>query len=189
MKAPTKPTPRTPAEIAKPLNLSEAAQQLLTPGIAVRAYFEALAAKPDLAEDAIKLLAGALPKREGVWWGFVCLKESLKEPLSEKAVKALADVEKWIRNPTEPNRKAVAASAEAAGRDNGPGCLASAAAFSGGSLSPPRQPVVKPPEHLPAIFLATAMIIVAKSDSKNTAAHLAKFLGLGQQVTAGQLKW
>lgn len=183
------PPPRTAAEIAKPLELSEAAMKLIAPGLPVRAFFEALAAKPELVEDALKFLAAALPKREAVWWGFCCLKDSLKPPLPEAGVKAMADVEKWVRNPTEPNRRAALAASDAAGRNTGPGCLAAAAAYSGGSLTPPRQAVVKPPEHLSAIFLNAALTVAAVTDAPNTAAHRVKFLALGQQVAAGQLKW
>ena len=183
------PVPKTAAEIAKPLSLSPAALALLTPASMVRTYFEALATNPELAEDAAKFLAGALPKREAVWWGLCGLKETLKAPLPEPQAKALAEVEKWVRSPTETQRKAVAQVAEVAGRDNPAGCLASAAAFSGGSLAPPRQAVVKPPEHLTAIFLAVALNVAAVLDPAKTAAHRARFLELGKLVAAGQLKW
>jgi hypothetical protein len=181
--------PRTAADIAKPLSLSPPALALLTPGIAVRAFFEALAAKPELAEDAIKFLAGALPKRESVWWGYVSVKGALKEPLPEPVAKALVAVEKWVKTPNEPNRRATGIAADAVGRDTAAGCLASGAHWSGGSMAPPKQPAVAPPDHLTAVMVAVSMTLAAAAEPLKMAESRARFLALGQQVAAGQLKW
>lgn len=181
--------PRLAADIAKPLQLSEPAKLLLAPGLQVRQYFEALLAKKELIEDAIRFLAAALPKRESVWWGLCCVKESFKPPLPEPSVKALVAVEAWVRAPNETNRRAASAAAEPIGCGTAPGCLASAAAWSSGSMAPPRQPVVPPPEHLTAITVAAALAMAAVVDPLKAEAARARFLLLGQQVAAGQLKW
>src|SRR5579871_5960995 len=123
--APTRPPARLAAEVAKSLPLSDAAKALLTPALSVRQFFEALVAAP-LPEDAIRLLAVSLPKREAVWWGCLCVRPALPTPTPEPAAKALAAAERWVKDPSEANRRLAEAAAEAAGYGTAAGCLAAA---------------------------------------------------------------
>src|SRR5689334_7381268 len=133
----TPPAPtRLAADLAKPLPLSDAARALLTPAQTPRQFFAVLASQPMLAEDAIRFLAAALPKREAVLWGLACVRHALPKP-SPEATKALALAERWAKEPSEANRRACEPAAAAAGHGTAPGCLADAAFWSGGSLSAP----------------------------------------------------
>ncbi|HSQ57401.1 MAG TPA: hypothetical protein VLM40_16890, partial [Gemmata sp.] len=94
------PAPRTTrlaADVAKTVKLSDAAQKLLTPALTPRQFFDVLAAAPDLADDAIRFLAAALPKREAVWWGILCVREALGKSTDPAAVKAVASAESWVK--------------------------------------------------------------------------------------------
>ena len=54
--------------------------------------------------DAVRFIAHALPKREAVWWGWVCARRSAGEKPPPKIKAALDATEKWIAQPTEDNR-------------------------------------------------------------------------------------
>src|SRR5687767_5465508 len=130
---PGAPRARLAADLAHALPLSDAAKALLRPDFTVRQFFDALAAQPALAEDAIRFLAAALPKREAVAWALACLRGAIPKPTPE-AASALSQVEAWARDPSDANRRACGAAAEVVGHGTAPGCLADAAFWSGGSL-------------------------------------------------------
>lgn len=95
---------RFAADVAKSLALSGAAKSLLTPTHTPREFFDALKAHPAMAEDAIRFLAAALPKREAVWWALACVRSAFPKPLPE-AAKAIATADAWVKEPTEMNRR------------------------------------------------------------------------------------
>jgi len=188
-------TPATPgrparlaAELARPLPLSEAAKALLTPTYTVRQFFDILASHPPLAEDAIRFLAAALPKREAVWWALVCVRSAVPKPTPE-AAKAMTSAEGWVKDPSEANRRACEAPAEAVGHDTAPGCLADAAFWSGGSLSPPHLPAAPPRDDLTAIAVANAILLAAVIDPPRAAEMRSRFVALGVDVVQQKLKW
>ncbi len=182
------PPVRLAADLAKPLPLSDAAKAVLAPAHTPRQFFGALAAHPPLAEDAIRFLAVALPKREAVGWALACVRAATPKP-SPEAARALAKVEGWVKEPSEANRRACEAAAEAAGFGTAPGCLAGAAFWSGGSLSAPHLPPVPPRDDLTATAVTAAILLAAVGDPDRAPAHRAKFVALGGDVAGGKLKW
>jgi hypothetical protein len=104
------PAPKLAADIAKPLNLSDAGRAVLAPAHTARQYLDALVAA-NHHEDALRFLAAALPKRESVWWGVLCVKDVMKA-MPEPQAKALAAAERWVKDPSEGNRRAAAAAAD-----------------------------------------------------------------------------
>ena len=82
MNPPGKPS-RLAVDVAKTVPLSEPAAKLLTPQLTPRQFFDIIAANPALADDAIRFLAAALPKREAVWWGVLCVKDATPKPNPE----------------------------------------------------------------------------------------------------------
>lgn len=204
---PAKPA-RLAADVAKPVSLSAKAKALLTPALTPRQYFDALAAAA-LQEDAIRFLALALPKREAVWWGCVCLKDAVPPPPvaaqspargraapapppptppADPAARAAAAAELWTKDPSEPNRRAAGAAADAAGYDTPPGLLAAAAFWSGGSLAPPDLPVVPPREELTGIAVGGALVLAAIDEPEKAAATRARFLAAGTEIASGKGK-
>jgi hypothetical protein len=185
--APRPPAPRLAAEIAKSVTLSDDGKAVLTPTQTARQFFDALHAAGH-HEDAIRFLAVALPKREAVWWGLVCVREVLKAP-PEPQAKALAAAERWVRDPSEPNRRAAGTAAEAADYGNPPGSLAAGAFWSGGSIAPPNVPPVPPRDDLTGLAVGGALLLAAVTDPENCDAARGRFLAIGADVTAGKNKW
>ena len=180
---------KTAAEAAKRAELGEPAKALLTPELAPRQYFDLLAAKPDLVPDALAFLASALPKREAVWWACQCVRAVLpKPPPKEEA--ALAAAEKWCGQSSDAHRRAAHVASEEATLTT-PAALAAVAAFlSEGSLAPPQNQAVPPPDHLTARMVAVAMTLAAvKTQPEKAAEKRKKFLDLGLAVAAGTNRW
>ena len=179
--------PRLASEVAKPLSLSDKAVQLLTPSITPRQFFDVLLNAP-LPDDAIRFLAAALPKREAVGWGVLCIKSVLPKPSEPAAAKALALAEIWVKDPSEANRQAAGAAAEAAGYGTAMGCLAAGAFWSGGSLTPPDLPPVPPRDDLTGTAITGALFLAAVATPDGPEPTKAKFLALGAEIAAGRTK-
>lgn len=171
---------RLAAELAAPLPLSEAALALLAPAQTPRQFFDALAARPALAEDALRFLAAALPKREAVMWAVACVRSVLPKPAPD-AAKALLAADAWVKDPSEANRRACEAAAQAVGHGTAPGCAACAAFWSGGSLSAPHLPPVPPADNLTAIAVTGAVLLAGPAPDAR-----AKFLALGSEIASGK---
>ncbi|MCI0703528.1 MAG: hypothetical protein L0241_20805 [Planctomycetia bacterium] len=191
MTAPTtqsRSSTRLAVDLAKTLPLTDAAKSLITPTLSARQFFDMLAAQPQLAEDAIRFLAVALPKREAVWWALLCVRSALLKPPPE-ALKAISAAEGWVKQQTEASRRACGEAAELAGHGTAGGCLADAAFWSGGSLTPAHLAVIAPREDLTSIAVAAAILLAAVIDPENAVANRAKFVALGLDVANGKLKW
>ncbi|MBP3960161.1 hypothetical protein J8F10_33460 [Gemmata sp. G18] len=188
MTTPAQPRPaRLAADVAKSLVLSEPAKALLSPAHTPRQFFDALAAHSDLAEDAIRFLAAALPKREGVWWALGCVRSAFPKPAPE-AARAITAADAWVKEPTEVNRRACGDAASAADHGTAAGCLAAAAFWSGGSLAPPHLAAVPPRDDLTATAISAAVLLSAVVDVNHIAASYAKFLALGADIASGKAR-
>src|SRR5262249_33658123 len=88
--------------------------------------------------DAIDFLAYALPAREGIWWGGLCLQHACGQSLTPAERAAGIAAVRWVIQPTEENRVAARGAAEAAGVGTPPGALALAA--NGGMVPGPYGP-------------------------------------------------
>lgn len=132
-----------------------------------------------LFPDAVRFLAHALPKREAVWWAWVCAKRSAGSNPPPLVQAALAATEKWIAQPTEDNRRAAMAAAKEAGFGVAAGCAGLAAFFSGPSLAPPDAHPVPPGEYLTAKAVAGAVIFAAVATEPEKAPE--KFRGFISQ--------
>ena len=68
--------------------------------------FVALLMEKALYPDAVRFIAHALPKREAVWWGWVCARRAAGESPPPKIKASLDATERWIAQPAEENRRA-----------------------------------------------------------------------------------
>jgi hypothetical protein len=146
--------------IAELSELGEEAMALLDPAQHPLDYLGVLGDKR-LYPDAVKFLAHALPRREAVWWAWMCARKAAGEGPKPKIQAALTASEKWIADPSEENRWAAKLAAEQATYSSAAGCAALAAGYSGESLTPPGEPVVPPGPYLAAKMVATAVICAA----------------------------
>ncbi|HVS36023.1 MAG TPA: hypothetical protein VMS17_10625 [Gemmataceae bacterium] len=169
--------------------LGDEAKKLLRDGMAPRAFLDVLIEKQQFP-DAVRFLAHALPKREAVWWACLCARQAYGASPPAPMGPALTAAEKWVSDPSEPNRRAAHTAAEAAGMGAPAGCAAMAAFFSGGSLAPPNAPAVPPGEHLTAHAAAGAVMLAAvMTEPQKAPEKYRKFFALGIDVGNGVNKW
>jgi hypothetical protein len=182
----TKPT-RLATDLARPLSLTEKAVQLLSPTQTPRQFLDALVSA-QMLDDAIRFLAAALPKREAVGWGILCLKDVVNKPLEPAATKALAAAEAWVKDPSEPNRRAAETAAEAAGYGTVTGLIAAAVFWSGGSLTPPNMAPVSPRDDLTGTAVTGAILLASTHSATGPEPAKFKFLELGSDIASGRVK-
>lgn len=174
------------AEVIKAGVLSDQAHALLKPDHTPRDFFNVLQTEPELAEDAIRFLAAALPKREAVWWAIRCVRSAHVPagPVAPEAVKAIAASDAWVKEPTEARRRACGEAASTADYGTTAGCLAAAAYWSGGTFAPPC-PIAGPScDDFTATATSAAVLLAAAAQPDPTAAH-SKFVALGADILSG----
>lgn len=183
-------TGRRPADVGPHCELSAAARALLDQHATPESYLQALRESGSQV-DALSFLAHWLPKREAVWWGCLCVWHMSRPELAEASRAALAAVVRWVQEPIEPRRRAIERLTETAGGTHSVcGCLAYAAMFSGGSLTPEGLPVVPPAPYLTAYTLANMFVLAAAQvDPLRPTWLYAQFLDLGLEVLHGKHHW
>ena len=129
--------------------------------------------------DALRLRAYLLPKRDAVWWGCLCIRDELDDPLPGSQLAAWESATAWVVEPSEDHRRDCEQAADAAKSQGAGGMLALAAFWSEGSITSPSTPPVEADERLsaPASALATmpgissggcvwsASIVISRSSS------------------------
>jgi hypothetical protein len=135
----------------------------LVPSARGLAEFVRTLVERELFADAVRFLAYALPKREGIWWAWVCARHAAGAEPPPVIKAALDATERWITQPTEENRRLAMRAAEAAEFGTPAGCAALAVFLSGGSIAPPDAPPVAPGELMTAKTIAGSIILSAVS--------------------------
>lgn len=143
-----------------------------------------------LYPDAVRFIAHALPRREAVWWAWVCARRAAGENPRPKIKAALDATERWIAQPTDDNRRSAMGAAEKAELGTAAGCAGLAAFFSGGSLAPPDAPAVPPGEFLAAKAVSGAVIFAAVAKEPERAPEqFRSFVAQGVEVTNRVKLW
>ncbi|HLM98321.1 MAG TPA: hypothetical protein VK335_03510 [Bryobacteraceae bacterium] len=176
----------TAAEICARFELEQKALPLLRGGIGPREFVEALLADKQYA-TGIDFMAHALPAREAVWWGCLCLQHACGNNLSAADRVACTAAVQWVMRPTEQNRAAAKGPAEAAKAPSPAGALARATSLTGGSLGPSNLPPVAPPPFAWAAYVATAVKFAAiKAEPARIAETRRLFVELGIGLAEGR---
>ena len=126
-------------EICEHYDLDKKARPLLRPDATPREFLEALRADGQ-HQAAVSFLAHALPPREAIWWGCLCLQKAAGAGLPEGEAAAFRASAAWVLDPTEENRHAAEQAAAAAGKGTAAELLAVGVGWTGGSLAPPLPP-------------------------------------------------
>jgi hypothetical protein len=177
--------PALARDVAARFELSNDARALLLADHKPAEFF-ALLGRRELYRDAFRFAAHYLPKRRAIWWGCLCAWELYRDappPAEEAPLRAVVD---WIREPSEPHRRA----AFAAGRQRKAGKIGSAlamAVFSAeGSLAPDDAPQVEPPDAQAAGFVAAAVILAGQMvPRKQRGKYQHHFLELAVDLSRG----
>ena len=185
-------------DVCKNFDLKEEARPFLRDGQSPREFLETLVANKRYA-PAIDFLAHALPPREAVWWGCLCVQQAGGTELSPLETAACKAAVAWVLDPTEENRQAAKTPAEAAKLSTAAGGLAMAATWTGGSLAPPMDssnpkvpppPPVPPGPYVPAKVAAGAILLASvKGDPTRIADTQRSFVELGIGVAEGRFVW
>lgn len=150
------------AAIAAQAGLEQEALGLARPDLHPKEYV-ALLLERKLHPDAVRFMAHSLPKREAVWWAWMCARRAAGDKAAPAIRASLEATEKWIAHPTDENRRAAMAAAEKADFGTAAGCAGLAAFFSGGSMAPPEAHPVPPGERLTGRMVAVAIMCSAVS--------------------------
>jgi hypothetical protein len=175
-----KRTIKTLADLADVAGVGDEGKKLLQSQHKPHEYLSALTGAGQ-HPDAVRVLAHALPRREGVWWAWATAKRASGAEPAAPIKAALDATERWIAQPTEDNRRNAMARAEAIGFDTPAGCAALAAFLSGPTLAPPHiEQAVPPPEYGAAKAIAGAVLIsaVIEPDKAVEKMHAALLQGL-----------
>jgi hypothetical protein len=146
--------------VASVAELADNAMALIKPNMHP-ADFVGKLMEQQLYPDAVRFLAHALPKREAVWWAWMSARRSAGENPKSPIKASLEATERWIAQPSDENRRAAKAAAEAAQLSTAAGCAGLAAFFSGDTLGPADLPAVPPGPYLTAKAVAGAVNMAA----------------------------
>ena len=139
-----------------------------------------------LDADAVRLVAFALPPREGVWWAWTAATHASRlptvKPATPKALGALSATEQWIANPDDEHRRAAWVAAQAAGIETAAGSAAGAAYFTGGSVAPAEIIPIPPPPGIHAALTFCAVVAASATDPDQFARLVRVFVTQGLEL-------
>ena len=177
----------TAAEVCAHFPIQKPAKALLKDGMTPQEFVAALIENKKFV-DGIDFMAHALPPREGVWWGCLCMQHAVGETLSPPERMAATAAVQWVLQPTEENRAAARNAVEVAGRGSAAGTLAMAASLTGGSVAPPNAPFKPPPPFASAKAAAMAVKIAStKVDPASMPKVQRSYVELALEVAQGKL--
>ena len=177
----------TAAEICVHLTLLKEAKQLLREGMNPQDYLAALIENKKYV-DAIHFMAHALPMREGIWWGCLCLQHACGDSLNSPDRAAATTAVRWVMQPTEENRTAAKAPADAAPPPSVAGALAMAAFLTGGSILPPHLPLTPPAPFAAAKSVALAVTLASiKTEPPKISRMQRSYVELAIEIAEGRI--
>jgi len=139
-----------------------------------------------LAVDAVRLVASALPPREGVWWAWTAAAHAAKlagaTGVDPSAAAALAAAERWMVTPDDGCRRSAWAAAQQAGLETPAGNAAGAAFMTGGSVAPAELAPVPPPPGIHATMVFVAVVSSAAIDPAHFDPLARAFIAQGVEV-------
>jgi len=173
------------AEVLALATLPPAAAAVAQPHDDVPAALAALRAA-DLLGEAARLASFALPKREAVWWACMCARAVPPETALPDDIAALEKAEAWVYRPTDENRRAAFAHAQAAGFGTADAWTGVAAFWSGDSMAPVGGVAVPPAPNLTGIAVSGSVALSAvRFKPERRPARLRLFLDSALDIANG----
>lgn len=177
----------TAAEVCARFNVKKEALARLREGMRPGEFVDALVASRQYV-DGIDFMAYALPPREAVWWGCLCLQHGCGDNLSPMDKAACRAVVQWVMQPSEESRAAALAPAQAADQASPAAAIAMAVYQTGGNVAPPNAAPRAPHPFAHAKAVAGAIkMVCAKADPVKIVETQRQFLELaiGMASTGG----
>jgi hypothetical protein len=137
-------TAATASEICARFQAPREALAVLREGMTPREFVQALL-EGKLYVAGIEFLAHALPPREGIWWGCLCLQHAYGDALSPADRSAAVAAVQWVLRPGEEARSSARQPSDAAGPASAAGALAGAAFLTPANGLPPSAPAAPEP--------------------------------------------
>jgi hypothetical protein len=171
------------------LMLTPEGEALLRPGLTAKEYFRLLMANNEVL-DANRVLAHAMPKRHALWWGLLCVWDSLQPKAPENVAEVLSSVARFVAEPGEQQRRTVEELAGLVRADSSSYCLAMGAFLSGGSMSLPHLPTVLPKPFLTGRLVGVAVYLASVAHWPHKyKERLRNYLTLGLEVVRTPNPW
>jgi hypothetical protein len=148
--------------------LGDESKMLLTDELSTKQFLGLLIEK-ELFQDAIRLVAYLLPKREAIGWGCLCVRHILASQKDKPLPNVQMAAERWVAAPNEENRWAAKQAADQEDPRTPSGFLALAVFFAGPSMAPPNVQAVPPPDHITSEIVANAVILSGVIDEPEKA--------------------
>jgi hypothetical protein len=168
--------------------LTPPAQALLAPDDSPREYLDKLLAAGH-ASDVVRFLGYVLPKREAIWWVWVCARKMAGPAPAPVVAAALDAAERWIVQPNDATRRAAFQAAEAADIGTPAGCAGVAIFFSGGSIAPPNAPEVPPLDSMTAKAVVNGITLAAVAEPATMGERWIEFARMGLEVAERIKLW
>lgn len=137
--------------------------------------------------EALRLCAHALPKREAVWWACMCADAVPDPALPEPDRAARTAAEAWVRKPADDEVRRAAWECAQSTSFRSPEAWAAVGAFwSGGSMAPAGQPAVPPADNLTGVAVSGGVVMAAvRGRPERAEARMRRFLGAARDIAAG----
>jgi len=179
-------TAATAGEICARFNIKKEAGALLREGMPPEEFVEALVAHKQYI-TGVDFMAHALPARDAVWWGCLCLQHACGDSLSAADRAACRAAVQWVVQPNEWHRAAALAPAQAAGPASPAAGLAMAVFQTGEDVAPPNAPPMAPGPFAPAKAVAGAVkMSCAKANAVKIIETQRLFVELAVTMAEGQ---
>jgi hypothetical protein len=168
-------TAKSAAEVCQSYPVAKELKPVVAQPVTPLQFLDWVLGQADKPKDAVDFLARALPHRESVWWGSLCVLRANHGPLPAKEEAALGAAVLWSLDPSEGNRLAAGSAAKEAA-DTPAGLLADAA-FSG----KPFDPADALPPGPTGSYVAGAILLLAShiQPAKDIVAELCRFVAIG----------
>ena len=132
----------------------------------------------DQLQSAVKFLALGLPKREAIWWGYICASDISKETVDT--------IEKWVKQPDDEDlRRNAGKLAETLGLYVPFGWVATALFWSGGSIAPLDKPEAEPELFMCGEAVANAIFLAAEQSEDDSTDKMKLYLKQGLHIAMG----
>jgi hypothetical protein len=140
--------------------------------------------------DAVAFLAHALPRREAVWWAWLCAREAAGDSPDPQVSGVLEATHAWIAEPHDARGRVAFDRADEAGMGTPWGLAALAVFFSGSSVAPETvQPIPPGPYDAAKAVAGAVALAAAEARPDDAAGAFRDFVEKGMAVAERTKLW
>jgi len=140
----------------------------------------------ELYPDAVHFLAHGLPKREAIWWAYLCADTCILDEYQILSTEVLDLIKMWIYSPKEETRRKIEPFPEKLHFQSPASWVALAVFWSGGSITAKDTPVVLPADYLYAKGVSGSVMLSAVHIPSEINKRYQQFLERGILIAEGK---